>query len=122
MSEPTPAHNLKDPRFLSVLNDLLKHFITLATGSIVLLVGFVERLAKHARWRLLIAVALLSFTLTVITSILQYSGLARQLFKERSDEETKEDVRVMGVLIQITWLSFISGLVSLVVLALRNLF
>ena len=122
MTESAPAHNLKDPLFLGIINDLLKHFITLATGAIVLLVGFVEKLALHAKWRFLIAISLLSFTLTVLSAILVYSGILTQLFKERSEEHTQDILSFMGILTQTTWYSFIIGLVALVALALRNLY
>jgi len=69
-----PDNNLGDERFLKVLSDLVKHFITLATGSIVILLAFIEKLATGVRWKFLIAVGILSFTLTIVSSTLIYSA------------------------------------------------
>jgi O-antigen/teichoic acid export membrane protein len=47
----------------------MKHLTTLSTGSILLLVTFLEKLFSNPRWKALIAVTLVSFVVSIVCSV-----------------------------------------------------
>ncbi|MDQ3847399.1 MAG: hypothetical protein M3261_00410, partial [Thermoproteota archaeon] len=49
--------------------DTFKHLTTINTGSILLLVAFIEKLFTNPRWKVLITVAFISFIISTVCSI-----------------------------------------------------
>lgn len=100
--------------------DSMKHLTTLNTGSILLLVTFLEKLFNNPRWRALIAVSLISFVISILCSVssmfqsanhIKYSGKFRRL-----------ETRIKNVVYYSSLITFLVGIVSLVMFALRNLY
>jgi hypothetical protein len=100
--------------------DSMKHLTTLNTGSILLLVTFLENLFRQPRWRPLIAVTLVSFvlsTLCSVSSMLQSANYVKHSGRIRDLEMTVRDL-----IYYLSLATFLLGLASLVVFALRNLY
>jgi formate hydrogenlyase subunit 3/multisubunit Na+/H+ antiporter MnhD subunit len=100
--------------------DSMKHLTTLNTGSVLLLVTFLEKLFSSPRWRALVAVSLVSFVISILCSVssmfqsanhIKYSGKFRRL-----------ETRIKNVAYYFSLVTFLVGIVSLVIFALRNLY
>lgn len=106
------------------LSEYLKHLTTLATGSIVLQIAFLEKVFPHPKWKAFMVVSLLAFTLSIIASVVGYTLIVL----ESQHADTSEifgkgwmgDVGTAAILG--TWLGFLLGILSLVIFALGNLF
>jgi hypothetical protein len=97
--------------------DAMKHLTTLSTGSILILVAFLEKLFTSPKWKALIATAFISFVLTIIASymaMLQFATLVSALEKIRGDSPIFRTY-IMSLIF------FLIGIISLVIFALRNL-
>ena len=100
--------------------DVMKHLTTLSTGSILLLVTFLEKLFVNPKWRLLIAVTLVFFILSIITGFMSMIHSAYFIRKLGNvDEDIKRaDKRIF----YFSAFSFILAIICLAVFALRNLY
>ena len=114
---PSPSHL----EFHKAFYDYLKHLSTISTGSIVLLAAFLEKIFAQPRWKPLIAVSVAGFLVTVVASVVTYSVMV--LSFPRPGIETKKwekDLVIFAILF--TWLGFFSGVISLAVFIVKNLF
>ena len=93
--------------------DHLKHISTLATGSILLLATFLEKLFRQPNHPGLVSFAIAAFLVSVVASIVAYGSFVMNF--PRDDREFSnatvsklEQVGMAGGLM-LTWLSFICG-------------
>lgn len=98
--------------------EYLKFFITLSTGSIVLLATFLEKLFLQPEWKALVGVSLGGFIISVIAAVISYSFAVLHIGKHMSD--SAGGLFVSGLLL--SWVTFLVGIVSLAVFTLVNLF
>lgn len=100
--------------------DSMKHLTTLNTGSVLLLVTFMEKFFNNPRWKSLIAVSLVSFVISILCSVssmfqsanhIKYSGKFRRL-----------ETRIKSVVYYSSLITFLVGIIGLVIFALRNLY
>lgn len=96
--------------------EYLKFLSTLSTGSIVLMVSFLENLFKQPDAKVFIIVALLGFMLTVVFSVIAYSVVILNIGRDISTTGSF----TIGVTVPLTWISFIVGVISLTMFALLN--
>lgn len=99
--------------------DTYKHLTTLNTGSILLLVTFLEKLFERPMWKGLVIVAFCSFLTSILASLVVMNvttGFIREMEIEKKDE------RLGGALVSIALLSFLLGIISLVSFAVKNLY
>jgi hypothetical protein len=99
--------------------DTYKHLTTLSTGSILLLVTFLEKLFERPAWKGLVIVSFCSFVVTVLASLVVMNvtvGFIREIEIEKRDEKRG------GVFVSIALASFLFGIVSLIVFAVKNLY
>ena len=101
------------------LLDYLKHISSLSTGSILLIVAFLEKLFVHPEWRIFIGISLVSFLLTIIATVAAQAFVVEQIDFEKASEKVK---RYTGIVIICMWAFFLIGLTSLIVFALKNLY
>lgn len=114
-----------DPRLLETFCDFLKHQTTLATGSILILTGLLEKVFSHPHWRVLIAISLTCFVVTVVFSVRAYILVITHQFKTNqhgNDWAWQEDWAHILAFGQFAWRNFLLGILFLVVFAIRNLF
>jgi hypothetical protein len=99
--------------------DTYKHLTTLSTGSILLLVTFLEKLFVRPTWKGLVIVAFCLFVITVLASLVVMNitvGFIREIEIEKRDEKQG------GVFVAIALISFLLGISSLIVFAVKNLY
>ena len=100
--------------------DYLKHISSLCTGSILLIVAFLEKLFSNPEWKFLIAVSLVSFLTCIIGTIGGQAAVIEFIDKEATVAKWAKPLA--GVSFATVWMFFIVGLLSLVVFALKNLY
>lgn len=100
--------------------DSMKHLTTLNTGSILLLVTFLEKLFNNPRWKALIVVSLCSFTLSILFSVSSMLQSANHV--KNSGKFRPLEVNVKKVIYYVALITFLSGIISLVVFAWSNLY
>ncbi len=99
--------------------DTYKHLTTLSTGSILLLVTFLEKLFARPIWKGLVIASFCLFLVTILASFVVMNvmvGFIREINIEKRDE------KLGFILIIITLTSFLFGIVTLVIFAVRNLY
>jgi len=99
--------------------DTYKHLTTLATGSILLLVTFIEKLFTRPLWRGLVIAAFCMFFLTIMASFFLMNMLVSFI---REGEVGKRDERLSLALIRVALVSFLLGVISLIFYAVKHLF
>jgi hypothetical protein len=114
---PIPGPGHWTPDYDKAFFDYVKYLTTLSTGAILLQVAFLEKVFSHPRWKVLIALSLSSFTLTVIASVACYTmGLAKT--RGRMGYRDAPLYCALGLAL----FGFLIGVASLTVFALKNLF
>jgi|ERR1044072_3209053 hypothetical protein len=103
---------------IKFIADYLKHVATLSTGSLVLLTVFLEKLFNKPRWRPLVTIALASFTVSLVSSVIAFEGLLQPLPALEGNIDTGSRLWQIGGFG--TSAGFITGVVSLAVFAIRN--
>lgn len=107
-----------------LLFEAMKHLTTLSTGSILLLVTFLDRLfTTNREWLGLVAVALVGFMvsiLTAVSSLIQISNLLTT-FTVKPDEYVGSVKTSRGFII-CSEITFLVGVVGLAIFALKNLY
>ena|SRR5215212_2278920 len=99
--------------------DLFKHVTTISTGSIVILVTFLEKLFSRPIWRPLIAIALGGFAVSILSSLIVMFINAMDVFQGDLSNRHKKTMNRFFLLVVF---SFLTGIISLVVFAIKNLF
>jgi hypothetical protein len=107
-----------EPVYTSIYFDYVKHLNTLASGSIILEVSFLEKIFPHPRWRVLAVLSLAFFTVSVISALLLYSSTVTAA--GRSFVAPKDD-RMGRILLRLVLLGFLLGITSLAVFGMKNL-
>lgn len=99
--------------------DTYKHLTTLSTGSILLLVTFLEKLFTRPLWKGLVIAAFCMFFLAILAS---FSVMNMVVSFIREGETGQRDERQSLALIRVALFSFLLGVVSLIIFAVKNLF
>jgi hypothetical protein len=106
--------------------DTFKHLTTLSTGSILILVTFLEKLFLNPHWKILVAMAFVCFIVTNLSSV-RLMVLSATIIKIRV--RPLEEKLFDGVyydthfhrLFWTCWISFVLATTFLALFALRNL-
>jgi len=103
---------------LKLSYDLFKHITTLNTGTLLILITFLEKLFQNPSWKFLVSVSFVSFIISIIFSIVIMFFLAQGIadFGELEKIETK--IARWSFIISIVF--FIIGIFSFVLFALVN--
>jgi len=107
--------------FHKAFYEYLKHLSTVSTGSILLLAVFLEKIFAQPKWKSLVAVSVAGFLITVIAAVIAYSLMVLN-FPRPGIKSQKWEGNVVFLAVLLTWVGFISGVVSLAIFILRNLF
>ena|SRR6266853_5873616 len=100
-------------------HDTFKHLTTLSTGSILILVTFLDKLVKSPHWHALVPVSVLGFLFSVVTSVpvlFAYAGLSFQ-----DPEVTRVAEKWGGPAVLAAVSGFLIGVAALAAFAIRNL-
>jgi hypothetical protein len=100
--------NIEQEKFLV---DYLKHITTLSTGSILLIMGFVEKLFKSPEYKYLVGISLSFFLLTILGSLIVYT---LSLARVEGDAKRGGKLELMeGYSGLLMFVSFFIGLISI---------
>ena len=100
--------------------DSLKHLTTLSTGSILLLTALIKDHFKNPEWSCLIAVTLICFIVSIVSSVISMKCIAYTFFEPKDTSE--KFVRVGSVFYFLSVTGFLVGIISLVIFTLKNYF
>ena len=100
--------------------DYLKHISSLSTGSVLLLVTFLDKLFKDPEWKICIVISLISFSLAVVASIASQAGVIEMIDEEEGVANWARPLTSKTMIA--VWTLFLVGLYSLVVFAIKNLY
>lgn len=100
--------------------DYIKHLTTLATGAIVVLSTFLEKLFAQPEWTFLVGVALGGFLASLISAVFAHTALVHILY--RPQEPNRRDERQAWIASVAQFVTFLFGMVALSIFAIRNLF
>lgn len=102
--------------------EYLKHLTTISTGSILLIVAFLEKIFQNPEAKYLVAIALCCFVLSI--SLCAFSQLTIiEKASERSNLILVKKVQNWTVgLLFAALISYVIGVISLVIFGLKNLF
>jgi hypothetical protein len=114
MNDEETFEQIAEVEWLKLAFDWGKHLSTLSTGSIVLMVTFLEKIATKAEWQFLVVAAFIAFAACILSTVgMQFSYLIRERYRGTHWIEAISFV--------VCVISFPSGILSLVVFAVRNL-
>jgi hypothetical protein len=107
--------------------DYFKHLATLSTGSIFLQILLLEKVFIQPKWKGLIAVSLISFTLCIIGTVVAYTFALTRSVATRNTGLQMWRLSTTRVILEFlslcaTWLGFLMGIIALTTFALKNLY
>ncbi|HEX8473001.1 MAG TPA: hypothetical protein VF666_03130 [Pyrinomonadaceae bacterium] len=99
--------------------DTCKHLTTLSTGSILIMVAFIEKLFTNPTLKGLVALSFGLFVLSIITSSMAMIGIGAAI-RQRFSIDTFDRVYNYGT-VMLSFTCFFIGIVILIVFAMVNL-
>jgi len=111
---------------LKLRYDAFKHLTTLNTGAILIIVALLEKFIAGPRWRVLVSVAFLLFLISTIFSFMMMNAAASYIrdIPNTEDPQTlsdKRETKALDYFVGTCIGSFILGLLSMAIFAIRNL-
>lgn len=100
--------------------DFLKHLTTLSTGSILLMVTFLEKLFLNPQWKHLVWVSFLSFALSIIGCLSIHLLSVLSVSKDSDAPISNYSLITQLILLLVAFLGFLTGIISLICFALKN--
>jgi hypothetical protein len=100
--------------------DFIKHLTTLATGAILILAAFLERLFAQPEWKFLVGIALFGFLASIIFAVPAHTAQVNILY--RPLDVSRRELHQTWIVALAQYLTFLVGMVALTAFALRNLF
>ncbi len=102
--------------------EFLKHLTTICTGSILLIVAFLEKLFKQPEWKALVAVALCFFVASITLCAFSQVTIIDKA-SENKNFGLRESVQAWTIgLLLLALFCYVVGIVFLVAFGLKNLF
>ena len=103
--------------------DAVKHITTLCTGSILILVTFLEKLFVRPVWKLLVSIAFGLLVLSIVGSIyaMLYIASAVRDITSVGSFDRKRGMNVILIFLVLGYVGFVAGIVCLILFAIRNL-
>jgi|SRR5215213_3792250 len=108
---------------LKLYYDFYKHLTTLCTGSILILVTFLEKIFANPKWKALVIAAFGFFVLSIIACVLEMVSIASDVQKmgPATEDEHYEEKMVLYIGIS-AFTCFPLGILCLVIFAMKNLY
>lgn len=100
--------------------DAFKHLTTISTGSILILVAFMEKLFMHPKWKAMVIVSFLSFVVSIVASVLNMTLLADQIAELETPPSALSNAE--GWALVFGFGGFLIGVVSLIIFSTRNFY
>lgn len=100
--------------------DLFKHTTTISTGSILILVTFLEKLFKDPVQKWLVGISLISFIISVMCSLINMFLLSAHIRGNFTNDSSETNTLAGSVMLSV--LTFTLGIISFVVFVLINFY
>jgi hypothetical protein len=119
---------MDDPQFQRELasynqeQEFLKHLTTLSTGSILLMVTFLEKLFQNPEWKFLVGVSLASFTISIVGCLVTHLQSVYDVEKGSGVPLGQSRFFLIITCLLLALGGFFLGLLALVIFALKNLY
>lgn len=122
-TEYTVSHKAEEEG-LKLHFDAVKHITTLCTGSILILVTFLEKLFTNPSWKPLVGIAFGFLLFSIIGSLyaMLYIASAVRDITAVATFDRKRGMRLIVIFIVSSYAGFICGVISLVGFAIKNLY
>jgi hypothetical protein len=117
-NEYPPERKAKEEA-LKLFYDTMKHLTTLSTGSILVLLAFLEKIFTRPRWKALIVLTLVSLIISTLAALAAMLYISEALESVVINEERK-NYAVASYLISVS--TFLLGLGILITFTIKNLF
>ncbi|MBL7885353.1 MAG: hypothetical protein JNJ52_01280 [Flavobacterium sp.] len=105
-----------------LFNDYIKHLNTLSTGSILLLVTFLEKIFSNPLDKWLVAMSLICFLSSVIGGVAVKTILTLMAYQNVEDNEIHPFILSISYYgTYLLWIGFLLGIISLAVFGIINL-
>ena len=102
--------------------DYLKHLTTICTGSILLVVAFLEKLFNKPEWKCSVAIALVAFLLSIILCAFAQLLIIEKV-SERKNINHRKTIQNWTIAFLLSALaSYVLGIFFLAAFGLKNLF
>jgi hypothetical protein len=105
-----------------LFNEYIKHINTLSTGSILILVTFLEKLFLHPEGKWLVSVSIIGFLVSIIGGVTTKTIFTFIAYHSTDEDEvgnTQNLVRGLGI--WALWLGFLIGISSFAIFGVINL-
>jgi hypothetical protein len=103
--------------------EYLRHLTTLSTGAVLLLATFLEKVFPQPKSRGWIVTSLVSFMVAIVACVIAYSvALYMSMAVRDNPQKGDSEAMITFVALCIVWFSFLVGMSSLTVFAVKNLF
>jgi hypothetical protein len=104
---------------MKLLFDLNKHITTLATGTMLLMAGFYERVFKSPTWKELAAATFVLFAATVLCSVLAMFSFA--MYSQKTHNTPDDPIERGAKFFTAALSALILGVMAFVMFVLKNL-
>jgi len=101
-----------------VVHDYYKHLTTLSSGSILIVVTFLEKLTSSPEWQFLVGLSIIAFMVTIVSCV--FVSVYTIETMHYKDEGSWFAV-FTGLAVIAAWVGFLVGMISLGIFALKNL-
>ena len=108
-------YGIWNPEQVKLIFEHTKHLSTVATGSLVILVTFMEKFKDFDKWRMLLVISLIGFAISLCASLLAQFGTINLMEKEQ-----KPSIPT-GIGFAISYIGFGVGIICLLVFAVTNI-
>jgi hypothetical protein len=92
----------------------------LSTGSILLIVAFLEKVFSKPLWKPLVAISVICFALSIVACVLTQT-IYMANYHLLAEERTRSQKIFLNGGIILCWVGFLSGIILLTIFAVRNL-
>ena len=122
MAEKNPNADWSEIEIYKLEFEYLKHLTTISTGSILLLVAFLDKIFTRPECKSAIAISLISFLLSIILCAISQATIIEKA-SEKDNLTWRNKIQNLTVgLFLFALFSYVIGVISLVVFGLKNLF
>lgn len=102
------------------LFEYLKHLTTLSSGSIVLLATFLEKVFRNTEWKFLIGIIFVSLSISLFFSVAAMFLVS--YYHVKIDKMAEHVFNMAMKHLSVAYLSFFIGILSLVILGVKNFY
>ena len=120
--DQAPKIDFSDIEMYKIEIDYLKNLNSLCTGSILIIIAFLEKLFMQPQWKILIAISLCCFVFSILSSLIAKIFVMDNVTERKSqnDLDKVQDMAIGGIYVSFSLFFF--GISSLVLFGLINLF